>query len=604
MYKYIYTLMIIILCSSCNSSIEHASKSLYKKVSFLNKKNDTIDINQVIGLYKNGQFNVPMQNKVFYKLKDKPATWFHFKIDNLNEDTFFSFWGAFLEYGKVYLYYNDTINEQKELSLINFIDYKSEYRFPTWKLKKTDLPTHVFVKIKDSKRVTSLKLLLFNSEEFIQFAQKDSTNIALIFSFFIVMLVAIACLFIVKKQYSLLWYAGYIVVFSFDLITNHGIDLQLQLFSTATEHSIKRLLFQSIGAVCIGMFYISFYPFTKETLYIKKAFKIVVGFYFFSVLIMISFIIFDTIYIPKIYFWFPQRILMLFVLLGHLILIRKKVIPFYLSLGFIATLLVYLRFLYDNPRLDLSLTHYFILDNLFYFAIAIETGFILFYIISQLVKSEFLAVHLKNENLTLRNSFQNNILKIQEQERNKLLSNVHDSFGGYLEALKIRLLHKTKNTPEKIQEILDSFYKEYRYLLNSLYSPKINSNNFTENLIGFFDKLNQLTNNSIVYQFNFEDTKMSPENCVHLYRIISELTTNAIKYAKASKINIEISKNKNQLFLNVFDNGVGFDEKTISINKYGLNGVKNRVGLMNGNVEILSTINKGTSIKISIPINE
>jgi len=606
MRKFYYLLLVITTLFSCTTNQNNASQELYKSVFFLNQKNDDLTINEVVQLYKSGDFNIPMENKVFHNIKDEQATWFHFKIESLNEDKFFSFWGAFLEYGKVYLYYNDTLKEQKEFSLKDFKNYQSQYRFPTWKLERTDAPTHVFVKIKDSKRVTSLKLLLFNSTEFIQFAQKDSAIIGFLLAYFLAMLIAIGSLFLVKKQYSLLWYAAYVFIFSFDLITNHGIDLQLNIFSTATEHSIKRLLFQSIGAACIGMFYISFYPFTKETVYIKKGLKFIVGFYLLSVLIMVSFVLLDNIYIPKIYLWLPQRILMLFVLIAHFILIRKKVIPFYLSIGFILTLLIYLRFLYDNPKLDLSLLHYFILDNSFYLAIAVETGLILFYIISQLVRSEFLAINLQKENLTLRNNFQNNIIEVQEQERNKLLGNVHDSFGGYLEALKLSLLSKKENSPEKVQEILDAFYKEYRYLLNSLYAPKINSENFISNLVEFCDKLNQLTNsNHIKHQFILKNTKLSQNKCIQLYRVISELTTNAIKHANASEININMFLNsENNIILEVLDNGKGFDISQTTINSYGLNSIIDRIKSMDGDVDIQTEKNKGTKIKISIPNND
>ncbi|WP_347175270.1 sensor histidine kinase [Polaribacter uvawellassae] len=606
MNKFLSLIFLVFILISCSSTKNDASQELYKSVTFLNQKNDSLSINDVIKLYKKGDFNIAMENKIIFNLKDLPTSWFHFKIDNLNEDKYFSIWSPFLEYGKVYLYYNNTIKELNALDLNNSKDYNSEYRFPTWKLNQTNTTTHVFVKVRDTKRATSLKLLLFNSSEFIKYTQKDSTIIALLLAFFLAMLVAISSLFIVKKQYSLLWYAGYVFAFAFDLINSHGIDLQLQIFSTPTEHSVKRLLFQSIGAACIGMFYISFYPFTKETKYIRKAFKYITGFYFLSVIILLSFILVNDIYLPKIFLWLPQRIMVFFIIIGHLILIRKKVIPFYLSIGFLATLLIYIRFLYSNPGLDLSLASYFFIDNHFYITIAIETALILFYIISQLVKSEFLAISLKNENLTLRSDFQDSVLNMQQQERNKLLGNVHDSFGGYLEALKLRLLTKAENTPEKIQEILDAFYKEYRYLLNSLYAPKINSENFIESLIDFFDKLNQLTNsNSIQHQFSIDNTQFSQKKCVHLYRIISELTTNAIKHANASEININLSQENNKnILLKISDNGIGFDKSNIAKNSYGLSNIEKRVKDINGKITIETEKNKGTEIKISIPIDE
>lgn len=605
MLKKLSLIFILICFFSCNKNVSEASNGIYKKISILNIKSDSLTIKDVIQLQKKGGFTISLENKVFHRLEKQEATWLHFKVDDFNEDLYFSFWGAFLEEGIVYLSYNDSINKLNSLSLKDSKNYYSKYRFPTWKLPRTNHPTDIFVRIKDSKRITSLKLLLFNSDEFINFTQKDSTIIGVTIAFLLTLLLALILLFIAKRQYSLLWYAAYILVFSFDFLTNHGIDLQLKIFSTPVEHSIKRLLFQCIGAVFALVFYIKFYPYNKSTSYIKQIFKFTALFYLISAIILASFILVDNIYFPKIYLWLPQRLLMIVVIMLHFVLIKKKVLPFYLGIAFLIPLLVYSRFLYINPKLDLSLTEYFILDNMFYFSLITEMSLIVFYIISQLVKSEFLAINLQKENLELRNNFQNNIAEVEQKERNKLLSNVHDSFGGYLETLKLRLLSKSENTPEKVQEVLDAFYKEYRYLLNSLYSPKINSENFAENLIEFFEKLNQLTNNTIKHQFSIENTELPPEKCMHLYRIISELTTNAIKYAKASEIQVKIKKSDTNLItLDVSDNGIGFDIDTVNQNSYGLKNIKTRVNAMKGKIDIKSIKNQGTHIVITIPYNE
>jgi signal transduction histidine kinase len=211
---------------------------------------------------------------------------------------------------------------------------------------------------------------------------------------------------------------------------------------------------------------------------------------------------------------------------------------------------------------------------------------------------------LKKISEELRYNFQNKTLEIQQEERNKLLGNVHDSFGGYLEALKLRLLHQTNNSSDKIQEILDSFYKEYRYLLHSLYAPKVNSENFIETLIEFCDKINAITGNVISYKFSFQNIFLYPSKCMHLYRIISELITNAIKYAKASQITIHMYENKEDIVLELSDNGVGFDINNIKLNTYGLTNIERRVEEMQGNFVIESKKNKGTNIIIKIPKDE
>ena len=192
-----------------------------------------------------------------------------------------------------------------------------------------------------------------------------------------------------------------------------------------------------------------------------------------------------------------MRICIVLVIITHLILIIKKILPIYLGLAFLLSTVFSLVHFNLEPTINATLLEAILIENFFYIITVIETLFVTFYIVSEIVKEKLLAINLRQENLKLRNNFQNNILKMQELERNKLLNNVHDTFGGYIEALKLRLLQKNENSPERAKEILDAFYKDYRYLLNSLYAPKINSENFIENLIEFCEKLNQLTENNI-----------------------------------------------------------------------------------------------------------
>ena len=77
-------------------------------------------------------------------------------------------------------------------------------------------------------------------------------------------------------------------------------------------------------------------------------------------------------------------------------------------------------------------------------------------------------------------------------------------------------------------------------MLNSIYAPKINAKNFVASLTEFCEKIDNLTEQKINYSFKLNDIKLSQEECLHLYRIVSELTTNAIKYANATEINIII----------------------------------------------------------------
>lgn len=603
MKKFSFFILFLFIVS-CNTFKEDKTELFQKEVTFLNQKSDTLSIKDIIRLYKKGDFTIPIGENVFHNLENLENSWLHFNTKNLTEDYFFTIWSTYLKNSQVYLAYNDSIISLEKHQRYLPLEYRNtHYRLPTWKIDEKYSNTNIFVNINDNDRyTTSLKLLFLNKNDFLKLIKTDGYITISIIVFLLILTFIIITLFITQKQHKMLWFTGYVFFIITDYMVFKGIWDNEILFSNAFLFTNIKTIAQASSIFFAAMFFSKFYPFDKKTIIFKKIFQSVS---FISLLLLIFFgfkFLINDPYFDLMWIWIILRICVVLVIITHLFLIIKKILPMYLGIAFLLSTAFSLIHFNSEPTVNVTLIEAILIENLFYIITVIETLFITFYIVSEIVKEKLLAINLKQENLKLRNSFQDNVLKMQETERNKLLNNVHDTFGGYLEALKLRLLNRTERKPEKIQEILDAFYKDYRYLLNSLYAPKINSENFIENLIEFCNKLNQLTENNINYQFSIENIVLEQEKCVHLYRIISELTTNAIKHSKATEIKIEITKeNIDQIILLVQDNGVGFDKNIVNYNSYGLKNIKQRVLQINGSLEINSKKNIGTSIIIKTP---
>ncbi|WP_158091373.1 sensor histidine kinase [Tenacibaculum holothuriorum] len=545
-----------------------------------------------------------MENKLFYEVQGKPATWLHFKLNSLQKDKYLCIWNTFLDYSKLYIQFeNGKLVEEKEFSLIEKNKFPIGFRSPTWKINKDYSNADVFIKVKDFNTKTNLNLLLLNFEQYNNRLQKENIIIIAQTIFLSLLLLFILILFIAKKELSLLWYALYIVFFLFDFLFHMGVHNQFGILNFPIFQASSQMLVPNIAMFFASLFFINFYSYNKRTKWIQKGF-IYFSYYFAIVTIIFGiFFIANKMLFPKEIIIYSARAVIILILIFHILLAIRKVIPYYLAFAFILPIISFFIFVNDEPDFHTSINEVFLFDYLVYIATSIEICLVIYYIIKQLIKNEFLAITLKNENLILRNSFQENILRIQQEERNKLFRNIHDSFGGYLEALKLRLLNKTERTPEQIQEIIGSFDKDYRYLLNNLYSPKINSENFVETLQEFCSKINQATNNIIKSTFKVDNTQLTPNQCFLIYRIISELITNSIKHSKASEINVNVSKTSgSKLEIIVLDDGIGYDQHMIRKNSYGIQNIKYIVSELKGNIFINSPKNKGTSTTINIPI--
>ena len=95
---------------------------------------------------------------------------------------------------------------------------------------------------------------------------------------------------------------------------------------------------------------------------------------------------------------------------------------------------------------------------------------------------------------------------------------------------------------------------------------------------------------------------MSLQQEFALFRIIQEFINNALKHSRADKLWIEFKFKKKMAFINLRDNGIGFDLATLKNHGMGFNNVRSRIRPYNGEVDIISEPGKGTRYEISIPI--
>jgi len=87
-----------------------------------------------------------------------------------------------------------------------------------------------------------------------------------------------------------------------------------------------------------------------------------------------------------------------------------------------------------------------------------------------------------------------------------------------------------------------------------------------------------------------------------VYRVAQEAITNARKYSRTDRIDIDLRRDGHDLRLEVRDYGVGFDVEAMRKEGFGLIGMNERVRLLGGECKITSVPNEGTTIAVRIPI--
>lgn len=86
-----------------------------------------------------------------------------------------------------------------------------------------------------------------------------------------------------------------------------------------------------------------------------------------------------------------------------------------------------------------------------------------------------------------------------------------------------------------------------------------------------------------------------------IYRIVQEALNNVLKHSEARSISIELRRTKDTMWVQVTDDGIGFDLRQDSYGM-GLPGMRERVELLHGQLELESAPGEGTCVKISVPV--
>jgi PAS domain S-box-containing protein len=101
-----------------------------------------------------------------------------------------------------------------------------------------------------------------------------------------------------------------------------------------------------------------------------------------------------------------------------------------------------------------------------------------------------------------------------------------------------------------------------------------------------------------------ENISLDETRNVVLFRIAQESLTNIVRYARASQVDVALGHHGNALWLEVRDNGCGFDMAAAAEKKsFGLLGMRERALALGGELEIRSTQAQGTLIRVTIPID-
>ncbi len=202
---------------------------------------------------------------------------------------------------------------------------------------------------------------------------------------------------------------------------------------------------------------------------------------------------------------------------------------------------------------------------------------------------------------------------VREEERTRMAREIHDELGQILTALKIDLSWLTKRfakgqeslleKTESMYELVDTAIQTVQRIAAELRPGVLDDLGLTAAIewqAGEFEKLTE-----IKYEFssNPKDIVLDQDRSTAIFRIFQETLTNVVRHANATKVKVSLKEEVGKIVLSIRDNGKGIGKKQISDPKaFGLVGMRERARFWGGEVKISSTLGKGTTVAVSIPL--
>jgi signal transduction histidine kinase len=199
--------------------------------------------------------------------------------------------------------------------------------------------------------------------------------------------------------------------------------------------------------------------------------------------------------------------------------------------------------------------------------------------------------------------------KLQNQ-RLQISRDLHDNIGAQLTFIissvdNIKYAFDLKNT--KLDSKLNSISAftretivELRDTIWAMNHSEINFEDLRARILNFVEKAKEVKEN-IRFDFKIDDelnaVKLTSIEGMNIYRTIQEALNNALKYANASAISIDIKKNGNAITIDIKDNGSGFDKERVEPGN-GILNMQNRISAIGAQFSIKSTPGIGTEIHI------
>lgn len=205
----------------------------------------------------------------------------------------------------------------------------------------------------------------------------------------------------------------------------------------------------------------------------------------------------------------------------------------------------------------------------------------------------------------------NELLQLQDREREHIARVLHDDLGQYLMGIRAQarswvydpeLNERQKRQARDLAGHCETVQQHFRHLLQDLHPLAMEQLGLAGAIQHLTEQWQHLSGLDCRLTMDEQLAELTGEQQTHLYRFLQEALNNVSRHANATCATLAVKQNAGQLYIELRDNGAGtdnFPEKA----GLGLRSMNERARCLGGRASFLSKVGEGTRIQLTVPLS-
>ena len=202
------------------------------------------------------------------------------------------------------------------------------------------------------------------------------------------------------------------------------------------------------------------------------------------------------------------------------------------------------------------------------------------------------------------------VVQAQELERGRLARELHDETGQALTSILLGLKpleealaeHPARAALAELREHVVAALQDVRRLAVELRPAVLDDFGLVAALERLTEAFAEQTGIRVDFHSALGERRLPPEVETALYRVVQESLTNIVKHANARGVSISLARRDSAVAAVIEDDGAGFDPRLVREGGVGLLGMRERLALLDGRLEIESRPGAGTTLVAEVPL--